>query len=213
MFSTLREARAITGGLSEPSKMPGYAYNLPAQACSVGSKLRQVEGSVCSKCYALKGRYVFGIVKKAMQRRLEAIHNPLWVEAMAFEIAYHAHRDPTGRCQYFRWHDSGDLQGMWHLEKINEVCKKTSDVHHWLPTREIGLVQRWLKERGAFAPNLVVRVSAPMIGQEIIGIPGVPISTVGRSGFGVQCKAREQGGQCNECRACWSSANINYPLH
>ena len=29
-----KEAREITGGLSKPSKMPGPAHNLPAQACN-----------------------------------------------------------------------------------------------------------------------------------------------------------------------------------
>ena len=34
--------KLITGGLSKPSKMPGYAYNLPATECKVGSKLLQL---------------------------------------------------------------------------------------------------------------------------------------------------------------------------
>ena len=52
-----KEARQITGGLSKPSKMPGPAHNLPAQACKTGAKLVKVPGSVCAGCYALKGRY------------------------------------------------------------------------------------------------------------------------------------------------------------
>ena len=32
-----KEARQITGGLSKPSKMPGPAHNLPAQACKTGA--------------------------------------------------------------------------------------------------------------------------------------------------------------------------------
>ena len=32
-----KEAREITGGLSKPSKMPGPAHNLPAQACKTGA--------------------------------------------------------------------------------------------------------------------------------------------------------------------------------
>ena len=50
-----KEAKEITGGLSKPSKMPGPAYNLPAQACITGAKLVQIPGSVCEGCYALKG--------------------------------------------------------------------------------------------------------------------------------------------------------------
>jgi hypothetical protein len=54
-----KQAREITGGLSKPSKMPGPAHNLPAQACKTGAKLVKVPGSVCAGCYALKGRYRF----------------------------------------------------------------------------------------------------------------------------------------------------------
>ena len=54
-----KQAREITGGLSKPSKMPGPAHNLPAQACKTGAKLVNVPGSVCAGCYALKGRYRF----------------------------------------------------------------------------------------------------------------------------------------------------------
>ena len=50
---------AIVGTLSEPSKMPTYAYSIPAKYCITGSKLRMIANSTCSKCYALKGRYIF----------------------------------------------------------------------------------------------------------------------------------------------------------
>jgi hypothetical protein len=33
------EALQITGSLSNPSKMPGKAYGLPAKECKTGSKL------------------------------------------------------------------------------------------------------------------------------------------------------------------------------
>ena len=41
------QRKLITGGLSKPSKMPGYAYNLPAIHCKTGSKLAQVPGTTC----------------------------------------------------------------------------------------------------------------------------------------------------------------------
>ena len=57
------EALKIVGGLSKPSKMPGWAYGLPAKECKTGSKLVKVPGSVCHGCYALKGCYVFKVVQ------------------------------------------------------------------------------------------------------------------------------------------------------
>ena len=67
------EALKIVGGLSKPSKMPGWAYGLPAAECKTGSKLAKIPGSVCNGCYALKGCYVFPVVQAAQYRRLEEI--------------------------------------------------------------------------------------------------------------------------------------------
>ena len=71
----IKEAKSIVGGLSNPSKMPGYGYGLSAFDCSVGSKLRLIKNSTCSMCYALKGRYTFNGVKAAHANRLESITN------------------------------------------------------------------------------------------------------------------------------------------
>ena len=67
------EAWKIVGGLSKPSKMPGWSIGLPAKECKTGSKLRQVKDSVCYNCYALKGCYVFKVVQDAQYRRLASI--------------------------------------------------------------------------------------------------------------------------------------------
>ena len=111
-----KEAKEITGGLSAPGKMPEGSYNLPAVACITGAKLRLIPDTPCYKCYAFKGRYNFPNVKDALARRLESLGHPLWVQAMAVLI--------KGK-KFFRWHDSGDLQGPKHLTNIFEVCKRT----------------------------------------------------------------------------------------
>ena len=86
----LKEAKKITGGLSSPSKMPGYAYNLPAWECITGVKLQAVAGSVCAGCYAMKGRYRFPNVRDALSRRLEALTHPQWIEAMIVLISHYS---------------------------------------------------------------------------------------------------------------------------
>ena len=75
--------------------MPGYAYNLPAWECVTGVKLQAVEGSVCSGCYAMKGRYRFKNVKAALNRRLNSLTHPQWVEAMTVLVAHTAERSPS----------------------------------------------------------------------------------------------------------------------
>ena len=113
-----QERKKITGGLSKPSKMPGYAYNLPAIHCKTGSKLAQVPGTTCHGCYALKGRYRFPNVMDAMMRRLASISRPDWARTMAADI--------NARTSWFRWHDSGDIQSVKHLLKIFQVCQVNS---------------------------------------------------------------------------------------
>ena len=142
-----KEASKITGGLSAPGKMPEGSYNLPAQACQTGAKLRQVPGTPCSGCYALKGRYNFPNVKDALSRRLGSLGHPRWVQAMAVLI--------KGK-KFFRWHDSGDIQSEQHLINIFEVCKLTPETQHWLPTQE----RKFLPLSGSTIPkNLIIRLS------------------------------------------------------
>ena len=202
---TYSEAWGLVGGLSRPSKMPGWAYGLPASACKMGGILREVEGSVCSKCYAFKGNYRFNNVKSAQKHRLESITHPRWAEAMIVLL----HSIDT---RWFRWHDSGDIQSPRHLENIVSVAQACPDVRFWLPTREKVFVYTHLKKHGAFPPNLCVRVSGAMIdGPAPAGFPNT--STVVTSG--ATCPAPTQGNNCGACRACWDPEvkNVSYKKH
>ena len=42
-----KEAWTLVGGLSKPSKMPGWSIGIPAKECKTGKKLRQIKNSVC----------------------------------------------------------------------------------------------------------------------------------------------------------------------
>ena len=195
-----KEAKEITGGLSAPSKMPGPAYNLPAQACITGSKLVKIPGSVCSGCYALKGRYNFSNVRLALARRLESLTHPQWVFAMTVLI--------KGE-EVFRWHDSGDLQSVQHLKNIFEVCKATPETSHWLPTREAKFLPL---STDSIPKNLLIRMSSHMIDQKPVTFwPWT--STVSTGDF--TCPASKQGNECGSCRNCWNRevANVSYPKH
>jgi hypothetical protein len=197
------ELKQITGGLSKPSKMPGFSYNLPATKCITGAKLVKIPGSVCSGCYALKGRYRFPNVKDAMQRRLDSINHPLWIKAMATSIL----ETKTG---FFRWHDSGDLQSLDHLKKIFEVCNLTPGIQHWLPTRETSIIA--CIQADEVPKNLIIRLSAHKVdGKASTFWPWT--STVVTSEK--TCPAAEQGNKCLDCRACWDRtiSNVAYGKH
>jgi len=195
------EAWNLVGGLSKPSKMPGWSYGLPAKECKTGSKLRDVKGSTCYGCYALKGCYVFPVVQAAQYKRLESIKHPLWSGAMALLIN---RKKPN----IFRWHDSGDIQDEAHLMKIYAVCRLTPSRRHWMPTRE-----PWVK---AFLPlcpdNLIIRFSMPMVNQAPAS--SWPHTSTVVDG-GASCPSAQQGNQCLDCRNCWNKEipNISYGFH
>ena len=196
-----KEAWALVGGLSKPSKMPGWSIGIPAAECKTGAKLRLIPDSVCEGCYALKGCYVFAVVQKAQYKRLEAIQHPDWVEAMATLIN-------SKKPDVFRWHDSGDVQDLDHLEKIFKVCELTPSKRHWMPTREA-----WIKDHMHKAPaNLVVRFSSPMVDQgPVKSWPNTStVSTKSRT-----CPAPDNNNECGDCRACWDPLvkNIEYGKH
>jgi hypothetical protein len=196
-----KEAWTLVGGLSKPSKMPGWSIGIPAKECKTGKKLRQIKNSVCEGCYALKGCYVFKVVQEAQYKRLEAIQHPDWVLAMATLIN-------SKKPDVFRWHDSGDVQDVDHLEKIFKVCELTPSKRHWMPTREA-----WIKDHMHKAPaNLVVRFSSPMIDQGPVKswANTSTVSTKSRT-----CPAPDNNNECGSCRACWDPLvkNIEYGKH
>ena len=196
------EALNLVGGLSKPSKMPGWAYGIPAKECKTGAKLQQVKGSTCYNCYALKGCYVFPVVQAAQYKRLDSIKHPAWVKAMVMLIN-------SKKTKFFRWHDSGDVQSVKHLAKIFEVCRRSPDVQHWMPTREA-----WVKPYLSRAPkNLVIRFSMPMVDQE--AATSWPHTSTVVSGPGRTCPAPDQDNACGSCRACWdpSVRNVAYGKH
>ena len=210
----IKDARAITGGLTKTSKMPCDTYSLSALDCQVGSKLRLVEGSTCSTCYALKGNYkrFHNSIYKAMKRRKASLKNSLWVEAMVKLIEAQAQRNGD----FFRWHDSGDIQSIKHLKQIIEVARLTAGILHWLPTREVAIVKNCIS---LIPRNLIIRVSAPMIDGKAIdhfdNTSTVISSTLKARKNDFICKASFQDGECKKCRACWDKniKNIAYLKH
>jgi hypothetical protein len=208
------------GGLSSPSKMPCFGHSIPASACKVGGRLKMIPGSVCSNCYAEKGRYVFGNVKHALEVRLGALQRGLkdgsWARAMVTLIA----SPRVSASGYFRWHDAGDVQSLAHLEAIADVARQTQSVRHWLPTREARTVALYLDKYGAFPANLNVRVSLPMLNMPRPHAFDTRLTTSTAHTAAVpenthECPAPKQDGHCGQCRACWSPdvPHVSYHKH
>ena len=233
----LQEAISIIGSdLGEPSKIPAFSFGLSAKDCITGSKLRQVEGSTCSKCYSFnRGNYTFPHVVQAMDRRLLGINHEQWVEAMVYLInrrstSHKLKKNNKGQLairvspKYFRWHDSGDLQSMQHLANIAEVCRQTPQVTHWLPSREYDIIRDWFASGGIRPINLIIRLSAHLINGPLpiklaeqlqIQTSGVHTKNWILNKDIQACPSHLQNNQCMECRSCWDPniMSISYLKH
>lgn len=215
------DALKLIGGLSHPSKMPWWAWSISANDCITGGKLAQVEGTICNSCYALKGNYRFSNVVAAHERRKQVIGHPDFVEAFVVVLSnLHAKTRKTkmnGEVENrFRWMDSGDIQSVEMLRNINEVARRTPQIDHWLPTRELQMVKEFLRG-DTFAPNLIVRISTAKVGdrptKQPLGLPYASVDAAPTENLHV-CPAREhQGNRCLDCDRCWTTANVDYPLH
>lgn len=210
MSMTLKAARAIAGSLGYPSKMPGTSYGISAFKCKTGAKLAKVPGSVCYGCYAMKGNYIYQSVATAHIRRLASINRPQWAAALATQIK-------ASGSKWHRWHDSGDLQSTAHLAQICQVATLTPEVKHWLPTREFGMVTKYIADGGVVPRNLVIRVSATMVdGPATKAWPITStVHTVEPPAGARLCPAPKQNNECGNCRACWNPnvAQVSYHKH
>jgi len=222
--TTLKAAIELAGKVSKGnSKMPGSTFPLDAFECNVGSRLANVEGSVCDECYARRIQKFRPSVNMGWSNNqsktvtMLALDPTLWQDAIVFQI------NRMGYTEH-RWLDSGDVPNVQFLVSVCEVARQTPDVQHWLPTREVKTLLAFIKQYGAdhIPTNLNIRVSAPMVNDKPLSsfdnVPQVTTSTVHDKHnvpHGHSCPARNQGNACGDCRACWSSdvANVSYPIH
>ena len=220
-FKYMKDAEVHIRSLSNPSKMNTYGYSISAHACKVGGKLHAIKGSVCELCYARKGRYIFPIVQKCMEMRLELITNdPLWVDAMVFILNRKKYKGK--KLDIFRWHDSGDIQSPEHLSKMAEIAEQTPQIEHWLPTKESVVVREWVKTHD-IPENLNIRISASMINGTPTHVDGCTTSIVVTKDMigkidGTDCPVyadSNHGKECGDCKACYlkTVTNINYLAH
>jgi len=204
---TVKQATENVGGLSNTSKLPCKSFGISAYKCKVGSELRKINGSICSKCYALKGQYVIGPVPNAHAARHAVLYRKDWCDNMVISI---------NNAPWFRWFDSGDVQSLRMLRNIVIVAERTPDTKHWLPTKEAAIVAAYLKKYGAFPDNLIVRVSAPMIdGPAPKRFEFTSTAHQDKAPIGFECTAPQTKNKCEDCRACWdrSVKNVSYKMH
>jgi len=216
---TLKSAQEAGKISKRNSKIPGTSFAISAKRCNVGSRLVNVKGSTCNKCYALKLQKLRPSVDKGWELNYTKATTMIdtdmdrWVKSMTFQIVR------SGE-EYHRWFDSGDLSSVTMLRAIVMVAEATPNVKHWLPTREVQIVRDYAAKYAydtdnIFPPNLVVRVSAPMIDQKPLRFPNTSTVHTNDDYVGHECPASTQGNNCGDCRVCWDGGvpNVSYPLH
>lgn len=212
LFKNKDDAINIAHTLSKPSKMPCDSYSLPIEYCKTGAKMAKIEGSICSKCYASKGSYTWPASVIAMDKRINSINNPLWVDAMIKLI---------NNKPYFRWHDSGDIQSIEHFHKICLIAEAMPKTLFWIPTREYSIIKDYAKNN-KIPKNLIVRLSAMFIDervkipQSLANIPNITTANVhSKNALGFECIASKQNNECRDCRACWNTdiKEVSYKQH
>jgi hypothetical protein len=97
-----------------------------------------------------------------------------------------------------------------------------------LPTRENAFLKAYVESGKVVPENMYVRVSATMIDgmpptefvnslnkyDNVKGFIGTSTVHKNKEAIGVSCIAYTQGGECKDCRTCWSTElNVSYPKH
>ena len=225
-----------TISLGAPSKMPGYAWGLPAGiTCPSAKKSVKDFGAdaVCSGCYVVnletgkgRGNYRFPAVWAAMVRRMDFVKRSLKEndgdEAVAV-LTDMVRRgcDAEGE-NVFRVHDAGDLFHPLYADVWGRVADNLPEVSFWIPTREWArdLMLPSLRELAA-RPNVTVRPSgltweapAPVVE----GLSAGTAVTFDVDGLAEHrtCPATLPGsdGKCGECRNCWDPGiRVAYLAH
>jgi len=201
--------------LTYTSKMPCPSLGISAQLCQTGSKLAEIAGTVCHKCYALRGNYLYPAVKQKQQRVLDFMNSPDFVQRMTGEIMAVGNK-------HFRWFDSGDTQSVKMCLDIIAVVTATPWVDHWIPSKEYKLWMEAIRQHGPLPSNMVLRLSTykddgrPTRAHTHTSTTFTSGDSPANTGFVCQAdKVKEQTGHysCGPCRACWDPAikNIAYP--
>jgi hypothetical protein len=202
----------MTVKLSKTSKLDGIlSWSLQAIETCPASKGSDGElVPACRGCYATTGNYNYPNVKKPRLENREDWKRIDWVEDMLISL---------DSSRYFRFFDSGDMYSIDLAEKILELCSRATWCKFWIPTRmhKFKKFQAVISKLQAL-PNVVVRFSS----DEIDGtkVKGSTTSVIFSSenqldGSEFICKAYENAGKCNGCRACYNKdvSVIAYKAH
>ena len=230
-MSTVSQARVAynhqeTSLLTNTTAMSCPSFSLPAGYSCPGAS--RDPDSPCAHCYACQGMYLLDTTARAQWIRYRwtrdcmrsAVGREEWIGTMAREIS------ATG-CDYFRWHDSGDLFSSAYVRMVSEVCRLTLHVRHWLPTQSFRIagIDSAIRKHLLPLENVVVRPSTAKLDAypprlRALGYSaGATVYTSADRGHESvrMCPKSTLGGSCdsNNCRLCWNAPRsaVGFLIH
>ena len=192
--------------LSKTSKLDGIlSWSLQAIETCPGAISEVVDGvavlvDACKGCYATTGFYQFAPAKNMRAFNKDDWKRDEWVNDMIIAL---------DSSRYFRWFDSGDVYDIRLAEKIFAVMAGTPHCKHWMPTRMHKFDKfKPVLDRMNKLDNVVVRFSSDSINGGLVAgaYTSTIVETVDDAGTMTACRAYENEGKCNGCRACWNKA-------
>ena len=198
--------------LSNPSKLNSQAFPLPVndEVCKGRKDLKT--GKLlekCSKCYAdNRGFYAMPDTQRVREENLKIIKENM--EVFIFFMIGKLNRKKN---KEFRWFDSGDIFSIEFLKALIEVCKKTPNTTHWIPTTT------WNYPNKEFLSLLQVLQALPNVRLRASNVGSIP--TLPKGLYPLQsvvvkeikekstkelfyCPASKQKGKCGNCKACYN---------
>jgi hypothetical protein len=224
---TLKAAKQYGVVTKGNSKIHGSTFSTDPKRCHVGSKLVNVEGSTCNKCYALKLAKVYPSAAKSWADNLDLFRSAVdndaileWCEAIALQIdaiSKNKVKKKVSGALFHRWFTAGDLDSVDMLRAFVKVAEMLPHIKFWLPTREKAIVSQYKAALGVVPANMVIRVSSAMVGTIPLLHPDntSTVHKVNHTVWGFNCPAQKQGGNCGDCSKCWDTdtKNVSYELH
>lgn len=184
----------ITSG---SGKMLGISsINTPTTKNPFCDKMRQVENSVCSKCYAAQ-------YESFRPTLVTALHRNMFLT----EREITQRETPVINAQIFRFDSYGELHNRVHFENLIRICEYNPETIFTLWTKRKDVVHSVLKQRDK-PTNLILIYSSAYLDKSV----RVPknfdkVFTVHskNSTTDINCH-----GSCNTCRLCYSHNSVRY---
>ena len=222
---------------SNTSKMPWLSFNLPAQECKTGSKLKSNPKSVCNDniCYVKHPptRYINKNVQEALYENFKNINNKGWEDSFVYLLQEAKQKDKNKiESNFFRWFDAGDIQSKKQLAPIAYIAFQVTDIRFWVSTHEFKIVQSYVRSGSLIPRNLRIRISDAEVNQkeneyqkqiDILNSKPNVLCKITTSGVSDQeqditCISSQQENVCfgekRKCADCWMSDERQiYKLH